>query len=134
MGVLGAVKGYKAIPDDLKAGIDGIADKKFNYTDYSFRTVVDSTVKQAVNAVKRNGGHQEENKLVVKTQEPTAPKLDLWDDYGSPVERIAVADSRWTWNGSWEAPPRDGKLARGQRSHPKRERKRPFALTGQAQS
>jgi ADP-ribosylglycohydrolase len=27
LGVLGVIKGYKAIPDDLKGGIDGIADK-----------------------------------------------------------------------------------------------------------
>ena len=70
LGVLGVVKGYKAIPNDLKGGIDGIADKKFNYTDYSFRTIVDSTVKQAVTAVKRNGGRQEGNKLRRQNAKP----------------------------------------------------------------
>jgi hypothetical protein len=113
LGVLGVVKGYKAIPDDLKGGIDGIADKKFNYTDYSFRTIVDSTVKQAVTAAKRNGGRQEGEKLIVRTQKPVAAKLDLWDDYGSPVERIAATDSRWSWKGAWQAPPAQWKTHEG---------------------
>lgn len=28
--------------------------------------------------------------------------LDVWDDYGSPVERIPVTDQRWTLEGDWE--------------------------------
>jgi hypothetical protein len=105
LGVLGVVKGYRAIPDDLKSGIDGIADKKFHYTDYSFHTIVDATVKQALMAVQRNGGHREGNKLLVKVQRPVAAKLELWDDYGAPVERIAVTDPRWLWKGSWKIAP-----------------------------
>lgn len=113
LGILGVVKGYDAIPSDLKAGIDNIADKKFNYTDYSFRTVVDSTLKQAVAAVKGNGGRLEGNKLTVKTQKPAPAKLQLWNDYGSPVERIPVTDSRWVWKGSWNGTPAEWK-AQGQ--------------------
>ena len=28
----------------------------------------------------------------------------MWDDYGSPVERIAAADPRWSWKGRWTVP------------------------------
>jgi len=105
MGILGLVKGYKAIPADLKDGIEGIADRKFQYTDYSFRTIVDSTVKQAVKAVERTGGRVEGNKLIVKLQTAQPPALELWDDYGSPVERVVTSDPRWEWKGTWNPAP-----------------------------
>ena len=37
--------GLEGIPDTYKSGIEEIADEKFSYTDYSFRTIVDSTEK-----------------------------------------------------------------------------------------
>ena len=44
------------------------------------------------------------DKLIVKTQTPVAAKLELWDDYGDPVERIATSDARWHWKGAWTQP------------------------------
>lgn len=101
VGVLGVVHGYKAIPDHLKSGIPAIADKKFDYTDYSFRTIVDASLKQAQSAIQRTGGRIENGKVVIKVQAAKSPKLQVWDDYGSPVERIAAADSRWKWSENW---------------------------------
>jgi hypothetical protein len=100
-GVLGVMIGYKKIPDEWKGGIPAIADKKFNYTDFSFRTIVESTYKRAIEMVHRHGGRLEGEKLLVKPQKPQAAKLVLWDDYGSPQERIPVSDSRWTFRGNW---------------------------------
>src|SRR6185436_6311963 len=95
------ILGYKKIPDVWKSGIPKLADEKFNFTDFSFHTIVASTERRAVALVKRNGGRVEGDKLVVKTQTPQAAKLELWDDYGSPVERIPSTDKRWTWRGNW---------------------------------
>lgn len=100
-GVLGVMIGYKQIPEDFKSGIPKLADTKFSYTDFSFHTIVQSTEKRAIKLVKRNGGRVDGDKLIVKTQAPKPPKLELWDDYGSPVERIAVSDPRWSWKGNW---------------------------------
>ena len=49
-GILGVMLGYKAIPEEWKSGIPAIADKKFNYTDFTFHTIVDSTEKRAARA------------------------------------------------------------------------------------
>jgi hypothetical protein len=100
-GVLGVMMGYQKIPDQWKSGIPKLADEKFNYTDFSFRGIVASTEKRALELVRRNGGRVEGGKLLIKTQTPKAPKLELWDDYGSPVERIHTTDPRWTWRGAW---------------------------------
>jgi hypothetical protein len=101
-GVLGAMLGYRRIPEQFKSGISAIADKKFNYTGFTFRTIVESTQKRAVELVKRNGGRLEGNTLIVKVQAPRASKIKQeWKGYGAPVERIANTDPRWSWKGAW---------------------------------
>ena len=102
VGILGVVLGYEGIPDEYKSGIEKMADEKFSYTNYSFRTIVDSTEKRAIAMVERHGGRVEGDLLLVKTQDAIPAKLEIWDDYGSPVERIPVTDQRWSWKGSWE--------------------------------
>jgi hypothetical protein len=39
--------------------------------------------------------------LIVKLQQPKPANLEVWDNYGSPVERIAFDDTRWAWKGKW---------------------------------
>jgi hypothetical protein len=110
-GVIGVVMGYKKIPDYWKGGIPKIADQKFRYTDFSFRTIVDSNMKRAVALVEKNGGRVTGETLSVRTQAPKAAKLELWDDYGSPVERIRVDDPRWSWSGDWKTTQTQGRRA-----------------------
>jgi hypothetical protein len=101
MGVLGVVLGYDAIPDRWKSGIPAIADRKFSYTDYSFRDICRVTEKLAVAMIERHGGRVEGDKVIIQTQAPKPARLELWDDYGSPVERVGAASSRWRWKGHW---------------------------------
>jgi hypothetical protein len=102
-GILGVMLGYKAIPDAWKGGIPAISNKKFNFTDFTFQTICQSTEKQALALVRKTGGTVNGDKIVVNTQAPKPWKLELWDDYGSPVERVAAADPRWQWKGNWKA-------------------------------
>jgi hypothetical protein len=108
-GILGVVLGYRRIPDDWKSGIAAIADQKFRFTDYSFRSIVDSTQKRALALVVREGGRLEGDELIVKTQAPKPARLAVWDDYGSPVERILASDARWSWTGNWAASSQSGR-------------------------
>ena len=100
-GILGTMLGYKRIPDEWKSGIPAIVDKKFRYTDFTFRTISESTMKRAIALVESTGGARRGNNLEIASQRPGAAKLELWDDYGSPVERIAWSDARWQWKGEW---------------------------------
>ena len=104
-GVLGVMMGYKRIPEQWKRGIPPIAEEKFAYTNFSFRTIVESTEKRAIALAQRNGGELRGDTLVIKTQAPQAPPLEIWDDYGSPVERIAAGDARWSFRGAWSGKP-----------------------------
>jgi len=110
-GIIGVALGYQKIPEDWKAGIPAIAAEKFRYTDFSFNTIVESTLKRAIAMVTRHGGRTEGETLLVRTQAPKPTKLEVWDDYGSPAERIGVQDPRWSWKGAWRTVP-----VRGRRS------------------
>lgn len=110
-GILGVILGYDAIPDRWKGGIPAIADKKFAYTEFSFRTIVDSTEKRALALIQSTGGGIEGDRVRVKVQRPVAAKLELWD-YGTVRERIDAADPRWKWAGQWKP----GEEWKGQRA------------------
>jgi hypothetical protein len=101
-GILGTMVGYKRIPDEWKSGIPVIADQKFRYTDFTFKTIVDSTLKRAVALAESSGGSRKGDTLQVAMESPVPAKLELWDDYGSPVERVGWNDARWTWKGQWQ--------------------------------
>jgi hypothetical protein len=101
-GILGTMIGYERIPDEWKSGIPKIADEKFRYTDFTFKTIVDSTQARAVALAKANGGSVAGDALTVRTQPYRPAKYEVWDDYGSPVERVPVSDSRWQWKGGWQ--------------------------------
>ncbi len=109
-GVLGVAMGYSRIPNEWKGGIPAIQSEKFRYTDYSFVTIVDSTVRRAVALVEKNGGRREGEKLLVRTQAPQPARLEVWKA-GRPVERVDAGDARWEWKGNWtsqESKRRDG--------------------------
>ena len=75
--------------------------REFSYTDYSFRTIVQSTYERALAMAVRHGGRVDGDRLVVRTQDAVPAELEVWDDYGSPVKRLPVTDATWSWKGSW---------------------------------
>jgi hypothetical protein len=101
LGVLGVVLGFGGIPEEYKTGIAAIADEKFSYTGYTFNTIVASTLRRAIALVERHGGRVEGDRVVIRTQAARPASLEVWDDYGSPVERVSVDDARWTFSGDW---------------------------------
>jgi len=94
--------GYKAIPDIYKGGIPALADKKFDFTQHTFNTIVASTEKHALELIAKTGGRATADPIAVRTEDPKAPKLEVWDDFGSPAERVLVQDARWTFTGTWK--------------------------------
>lgn len=111
-GILGVVMGYRGIPDAWKDGIDAIAGEKFAYTNYSLDEIVTSTERRAIALAERNGGTFNGEVLRIVTQAPQPMDIPLWNDYGKPVERIAVSDARWTFNGPWTDELRDRETVR----------------------
>src|SRR5207245_4045574 len=87
----------------VESGIPPLAGRKLSYTDFSFDTIVASTERRAIALASKTGGRVEAGQLMVKTEEPKAPRLEVWDDYGSPAERIGSDNSRWAFQGPWRS-------------------------------
>jgi hypothetical protein len=102
VGVLGVVLGYERIPDQWKSGIPEIADRKFAFTDYSFKDIIRSTIARAETIVRSAGGSVEGSELLIPEQAPRAPKLEQWD-MGIAQRLIAAGHPDWTWTGEWES-------------------------------
>jgi hypothetical protein len=100
-GVLGVMLGYSQIPDEFKSGIGKIADTKFDFTDYSFNSICESTVQRALSLIKSNGGKVAGDEITIRVQAPKAPKLEQWDP-GVPYRRVAAKDQDWSWKGEWK--------------------------------
>jgi len=100
-GVLGVMLGYSKIPDEWKSGIAAIADKKFDYTNYSFNTITESTVKRALQVIKMAGGKVTDAEVIVPPQEPKPWKLEQWNP-GIPDKLIKFDDAAWQWKDAWE--------------------------------
>ncbi len=100
-GVLGVMLGFSGIPGEYTRGLPEVAEQPFSHTDHSFETIVDSTLERAIAAVEGHGGRRQGDVLRVKLQSPEPARLEVWDDYGRPVERIPTADPRWSWRGDW---------------------------------
>ena len=107
VGVLGVMLGYGGIPDEWKSGIPAIADKKFDYTNYSFNDITRSTVERALKVVQGVGGTVKGSEVIIPYQASIAPKLEQWD-MGVPDKRIEAKDAAWSWKGGWTEEMRGG--------------------------
>lgn len=99
-GVLGVMLGYEGIPAEWKAGLDQIADQKFDFTNYSFNTITESTMNRALKIIQGAGGKIEGDQITIPYQSPKPPKLEQWD-MGIPDKLVQVKDASWTWKGNW---------------------------------
>jgi hypothetical protein len=99
-GILGVMIGYARIPDEWKSGIAKIADKKFEYTNYSFNTITESTVRRALKVIEMAGGKVTDAEVIIPQQEPKAWKLEQWNP-GIPDKLIKFDDAAWQWKGAW---------------------------------
>jgi hypothetical protein len=99
-GILGVMLGYEKIPEKWKAGIPGLADTKFEFTQYSFNEVVASTLARAEKVIVAAGGEVTPDAVVIPVQTPKAPPLEQWDP-GVPVARVEFDQPAWSWKGGW---------------------------------
>jgi hypothetical protein len=81
-------------------GLAGIADKNFDYTNYSFNTITSSTLSRALKVVEKAGGKASGDEITIPYQSPKPPELEQWDP-GIPDKLIKFDDAAWRWKGAW---------------------------------
>lgn len=101
-GVLGVVLGYQRIPEQFKAELPAIQEKKFDFTVYSFTDIVASTERRALQAIRDAGGKVTDQEVIVKLQLPKPPRLEQWNP-GIPLQRIRAGENGWAFIGDWQA-------------------------------
>lgn len=100
-GVLGTMIGYRNLPAATRAAINGIADEKFDFTEYSFNEIVASTERRAHLLIERAGGAVGEKTVSVPVQPPKAAALEQCH-FGVPAAVVPIGDSTWSWKGGWK--------------------------------
>jgi inosine-uridine nucleoside N-ribohydrolase len=102
LAVLGVIKGFSNLPENMKKGIEAIGDSIFINTDYSFNKAVESTYNYALGFIKETGGYISGNKLKIKIQLPAPPEIEVSFPNIVPDRRISVFDTKsFSQKGTW---------------------------------
>jgi len=89
-GILGTMIGYSKIPDYWKQGIDKVVDMNFSYTDMSLQKLYKTGFRHAVEMIKRNGGKEESDKVIIQYQKPKNVPLEIAFNGIFPKERKKI--------------------------------------------
>ncbi len=102
MAVLGVIKGFDQLPEDMKKGIAYMGDSLFINTNYSFNKAVENTYSYAVKLISENGGKIGKDEITVARQLPVAPALEVSFPDVVLDKKISVFDKGlWTLTGNW---------------------------------
>jgi hypothetical protein len=103
MAVLGVIKGFSNLPEEMRSGVKAAADSVFVNTTYSYNSAVSNTYKYVLELIAANGGKVSDGEIQVKTQTPSAPVLEV--SYPDLVLDRAVSifdEKAWTFKGEWK--------------------------------
>ncbi|WP_286832785.1 MULTISPECIES: ADP-ribosylglycohydrolase family protein [unclassified Proteiniphilum] len=89
-GILGTMIGYSNIPDYWKQGLEKVEKINFQYTEMSLKKVYDIGFQHAVDMIRRNGGRENDDSLVIKYQVPQTVPMEASFEGLFPSERRSV--------------------------------------------
>jgi hypothetical protein len=101
--VIGVIKGYSNLDPVWTSGIDPLADSLFIFTDYSFNSVVDNTLKYATTLIEQNGGVVTADAVTINVETPVAPVVEVAFPKSYPVYRSFASEGiGWERSDNWE--------------------------------
>jgi hypothetical protein len=102
MAVIGVIKGFTGLPENMRKGVSAIGDSLFIHTTYSFNSAVTNTYQYALDLIEKDGGIVEDEKIMILTQVPVEPKLEVSFPDVVFDKRISIFDENaWTFIGGW---------------------------------
>ncbi len=103
MAVLGVIKGFSGLPENMQTGVKAVSDSVFINTTYTFNTAVGSTYKYALDLIAKDGGKVTDKKIMIKTQLPVAPALEVAFPDVVFDKTVSIFDEKlWSFKGSWK--------------------------------
>jgi len=104
LAVLGVIKGFSGLPENMQAGVKAISDSIFINTTYSFNSAVNSTYKYALDLIAKDSGKVTDKVIMVKIQLPVAPVLEVAFPDIVFDKKISVFDENgWVFRGKWKS-------------------------------
>jgi len=103
MAVLGVIKGFSGLPEDMQKGVKSMGDSIFINTTYCFNSAVASTNKYARDLILRDGGKISDDNIMIKIQSPAvhSPEVSFPDVVFDQI--IPVFDGKgWNFKGGWK--------------------------------
>lgn len=101
-GIIGCMKGYRALDPLVTAGIPPIAREKFLGSDYSLTTAVQACRKMAELIIHRAGGDIGEDEYLIRRQPPRPPsRLEQWEAEARAVRTPVTIHEVELWNQQW---------------------------------
>jgi inosine-uridine nucleoside N-ribohydrolase len=77
LAVLGVLKGFSNLPENMRKGVEAISDSVFINTNYSFSKAVESTYNYALGFIKESGGIVSGKKIQIKVRQPVSPDIEV---------------------------------------------------------
>jgi len=103
LAVLGVVKGFSGLPAEMQEGIQSIGDSTFIHTTYSFNSAVTSTYRYALDLIALSGGKTTGNEILIKTEEPSAPDVEIsFPDLVFDRNISIFEKENWKFKGNWQ--------------------------------
>jgi hypothetical protein len=104
MAVLGVIKGFSGLPEEMRKGVEYQADSLFINTTYSFNSAVASTYKYATSLITMDGGKADDKEILIKVQQPVAPKLEVAFPNLVFDKSVSIFDDKaWQFKGTWQS-------------------------------
>ncbi len=103
MAVLGVIRGFSGLPENMQEGVKAIGDSIFINTTYSFNSAVSATNRYALDLIMKDGGKVTARNIMVKTQLPVAPQLEVSFPEVVFDKRMSAFDNNgWEYRGKWK--------------------------------
>jgi hypothetical protein len=103
LAVLGVIKGFSNLPENMRNGVLAVADSVFIHTNYSFNKAVESSYGYALDFITKQGGTADDDKIRIKKQQAKAPDLTVSFPDVIFDRRVSVFDQAvWKMTGAWQ--------------------------------
>ena len=99
-GIIGAMIGYKNLPEYWTQGLAKVEPMDFKYTTISLNDAYDMSYRHALEVIKRNGGEVNDDDVIIKLQQPEPVRLEIGFEGHYPVERkLLLGDGEYAHEG-----------------------------------
>ncbi len=134
LAVLGVMRGFSGLPQNMQEGVKELADSTFIFTTYSFNSAVNSTYNYALQLITKDGGEVTDKMIKIKTQLPVAPQNEVAFPNLVFDRTISIfEENAWSFKGSWkdfDLKGRDGQIRKQSRYAEKAGDELEIAFTG----